>query len=121
MLISRTAGYHGTHGFGTALAGIPANRVGFDPEEETIQVQQDSLDAMSTAIDETGAERIAAVFVEPVIGAGGVIPPVEGYIEGVSKLCKRERHPVRGRLGDLRLRTARHVVRDRALGRRCRT
>jgi putrescine---pyruvate transaminase len=88
VLISRTAGYHGTHGFGTALAGIPANRVGFDPEEETIQVQYDSLDAMSAAIDETGAERIAAVFVEPVIGAGGVIPPIEGYIEGVSKLCK---------------------------------
>jgi adenosylmethionine-8-amino-7-oxononanoate aminotransferase len=29
VLVSRTAGYHGTHGFGTALAGIPANRVGF--------------------------------------------------------------------------------------------
>ena len=87
VLISRTAGYHGTHGFGTALAGIAANRVGFDPEEETIQVQHDSLEAMRTAIEQTGAERIAAVFVEPVIGAGGVIPPVEGYLEGVSKLC----------------------------------
>jgi putrescine aminotransferase len=88
VLISRTAAYHGTHGFGTALAGIPANRVGFDPEEETIQVQHDSLEALRTAIDQTGAERIAAVFVEPVIGAGGVIPPVEGYIEGVSKVCE---------------------------------
>ena len=29
VLISRTAGYHGTHGFGTALGGIPANREGF--------------------------------------------------------------------------------------------
>ena len=46
MLISRTAGYHGTHGFGTAIAGIAANRVGFDPEEETIQVPHDSLEAM---------------------------------------------------------------------------
>ena len=88
VLISRTAAYHGTHGFGTALAGIPANRVGFDPEEETIQVQHDSVEALRTAIDQTGAERIAAVFVEPVIGAGGVIPPVEGYIEGVSKVCE---------------------------------
>jgi putrescine---pyruvate transaminase len=88
VLISRTAGYHGTHGFGTALAGIPANRVGFDPEEETIQVQHDSLDALSAAIERTGEDRIAAVFVEPVIGAGGVILPVDGYIEGVSKLCQ---------------------------------
>ena len=31
LLISRTAGYHGTHGFGTALGGIPSNREGFEP------------------------------------------------------------------------------------------
>ncbi len=89
VLISRTAGYHGTHGFGTALAGIPANREGFDPQEQSIQVQHDSVAAMSAAIAETGADRIAAVFVEPVIGAGGVYPPVDGYIEGVAELCER--------------------------------
>ncbi len=88
MLISRTAGYHGTHGFGTALAGIPANREGFDPEEETIQVVHDSLEALHSAVSDVGAERVAAVFVEPVIGAGGVYPPVEGYIEGVFELCR---------------------------------
>ena len=27
-LVSRTAAYHGTHGFGTALGGIPSNRAG---------------------------------------------------------------------------------------------
>ena len=27
VLVSRTAAYHGTHGFGTALGGIPSNRV----------------------------------------------------------------------------------------------
>jgi len=89
VLVSRTAGYHGTHGFGTALAGIPANREGFDPEEETIQVAHDSLEEMQSAVERAGPERIAAIFVEPVIGAGGVYPPVEGYIEGVAELCKR--------------------------------
>src|SRR5690349_21487425 len=44
LLISRTAGYHGTHGFGTALAGIPANRQGFGPQVETVQVPHDSLE-----------------------------------------------------------------------------
>ena len=34
-----------------------------------------------------GAERVAAFFCEPVIGAGGVYPPPEGYIEGVADLC----------------------------------
>jgi adenosylmethionine-8-amino-7-oxononanoate aminotransferase len=87
LLVSRTAGYHGTHGFGTALGGIPANRVGFGPQVETIQVQHDSLEAMAAAIEQAGAERVAAVFVEPVIGAGGVYPPVDGYIEGIAELC----------------------------------
>jgi adenosylmethionine-8-amino-7-oxononanoate aminotransferase len=32
---------------------------------------------------------VAAVFVEPVIGAGGVHQPAPGYIEGVAALCAR--------------------------------
>jgi adenosylmethionine-8-amino-7-oxononanoate aminotransferase len=89
LLISRTAGYHGTHGFGTALAGIPANRVGFGPQVETVQVPHDSLEATEDAIRTAGAERVAAIFVEPVIGAGGVYPPLPGYIEGLAALCER--------------------------------
>jgi len=89
LLISRTAGYHGTNGFGTALAGIPANREGFGPQVETVQVPHDSLEALEAAIEEAGAERVAAVFAEPVIGAGGVYPPMPGYLEGLAALCKR--------------------------------
>jgi putrescine aminotransferase len=89
LLISRTGGYHGTNGYGTALAGIPANREGFGPQIETLQVPHDSLEAVAAEIEETGAERVAAVFVEPVIGAGGVYPPMPGYIEGLAEICKR--------------------------------
>ncbi len=89
LLISRTCGYHGTNGYGTALAGIPANREGFGPQIETVQVPHDSLEAVAAKIEETGAERVAAVFVEPVIGAGGVYPPMPGYIEGLAEICKR--------------------------------
>lgn len=89
LLVSRTAGYHGTHGYGTALAGIPGNREGFGPQMETIQVRHDSLEAAEAAIDSAGPERIAAVFVEPVIGAGGVYPPAPGDIEGLARLCER--------------------------------
>jgi adenosylmethionine-8-amino-7-oxononanoate aminotransferase len=89
LLISRTSGYHGTHGFGTALAGIPGNREGFGPQVDTIQVPHDSLEAIEAAIEQAGPERVAAVFVEPVIGAGGVYPPAPGYIEGLGVLCER--------------------------------
>ena len=89
VLVSRTAGYHGTHGFGTALGGIPSNRQGFGPLGETVQVHHDSLEDMEQTIARVGPERVAAVFMEPVIGAGGVYPPAPGYIEGVAELCER--------------------------------
>jgi putrescine---pyruvate transaminase len=89
VLVSRTSGYHGTNGFGTALAGIPANREGFGPQVETVQVPHDSLEAMAVEIERVGVQRVAAVFVEPVIGAGGVYPPMPGYLEGLSTLCEQ--------------------------------
>ena len=89
LLISRTSGYHGTNGYGTALGGIPANREGFGPQIETVQAPHDSLEAVAAAIEGAGAEHVAAVFVEPVIGAGGVYPPLPGYIEGLAEICKR--------------------------------
>jgi putrescine---pyruvate transaminase len=88
VILSRTAGYHGTHGFGTSIGGIDANRLGFGPQLESAQVAHDSVDALRAAIETLGAERVAAFFVEPVIGAGGVHPPVEGYIEGVADVCR---------------------------------
>jgi putrescine---pyruvate transaminase len=89
LLVSRTAGYHGTHGFGTGLAGIPANREGFGPQVVTLQVPHDSVEATEAEIERAGPERVAGIFVEPVIGAGGVYPPVPGYIEGLAALCER--------------------------------
>ena len=89
LLVSRTQGYHGTHGYGTAIGGIPANRTGYGPQVESEQVAHDSVEALEEAIRRIGAERIAAFFVEPVIGAGGVYPPGPRYIEGVAALCAR--------------------------------
>jgi putrescine aminotransferase len=89
VLVSRTQGYHGTHGYGTAIGGIPANRTGYGPQVESEQVAHDSVEALEETIRRIGAERIAAFFVEPVIGAGGVYPPGPRYIEGVAALCAR--------------------------------
>ena len=75
-LISRSQGYHGTHGLGTSLGGIAANRVDVGPlDPHSSQVPHDSLEALEAEIERVGADRVAAVFVEPVIGAGGVHQP----------------------------------------------
>jgi putrescine---pyruvate transaminase len=87
-LISRTAGYHGTNGYGTSLGGIEPNRAGYGPlMPGTSLVPHDSLAALEAELLRVGPERVAAVFVEPVIGAGGVHPPAAGYLEGVAALC----------------------------------
>jgi putrescine aminotransferase len=89
-LISRTQGYHGTHGLGTSIGGIPANRADMGPlDADASLVPHDSLEALETGVERVGADRVAAVFVEPVIGAGGVHQPRPGYIEGVAELCAR--------------------------------
>jgi len=89
-LIGRTQGYHGTHGLGTSIGGIPANAQGMGPlDPNTSHVAHDSLEALEARFEEVGGERVAAVFVEPVIGAGGVHQPRPGYVEGVAELCAR--------------------------------
>ena len=89
-LISRSQGYHGTHGMGTSIGGIPANRQDVGPlDPDASVVPYDSLEALEAEIERVGADRVAAVFVEPVIGAGGVRQPAPGYIEGVAELCAR--------------------------------
>jgi putrescine aminotransferase len=87
-LLSRTNGYHGTHGFGTSVGGIEANTSNWGPlVPHTSSIQHDSLEALEAEIQRIGPDRVAAFFCEPVIGAGGVYPPPEGYIEGVADLC----------------------------------
>jgi adenosylmethionine-8-amino-7-oxononanoate aminotransferase len=87
-IISRTNGYHGTHAFGTSIGGIEANTANWGPlVPHTSAVAFDSLPALEQEILRVGPERVAAFFCEPVIGAGGVHPPPEGYIEGVADLC----------------------------------
>jgi adenosylmethionine-8-amino-7-oxononanoate aminotransferase len=87
-LISRTNGYHGTHGFGTSVGGIEANTSNWGPlVPGTSSVAFDSLEALEAEIQRVGPDKVAAFFCEPVIGAGGVYPPPEGYIEGVADLC----------------------------------
>jgi adenosylmethionine-8-amino-7-oxononanoate aminotransferase len=88
-IIGRTNGYHGTMAFGTSIGGIEAVRSGWGPlVPMTSQVQHDSPQALRDELQRIGAERVAAFFCEPVIGAGGVYPPAPGYIEAVAAICE---------------------------------
>ena len=89
-LITREHGYHGTHGYGTSLGGIEANISGWGPLDPAVScVPHDSAAALEAEIARIGAERVAAFFCEPVIGAGGVRLPPAGYLEAVADVCER--------------------------------
>src|SRR5437867_21437 len=80
---------HGPNGFGTSLAGIAANRAGWGPLiADTALVAYDSPQALRDELERRGPETVAAFFLEPVIGAGGVFPPPPGYIEAVASICR---------------------------------
>ena len=121
-LISRTRAYHGSHGIGTSIGGIAANAAGFgslvdDDVDGRVELggRAGGRDRsrrpgarrrlLRRAGDRRGRRLPAAVRLHSG-GRGGVCPP---------------RRPARRRLGHLRLRAARQLVRDRALGRRAPT
>ncbi|MDP6492282.1 MAG: aminotransferase class III-fold pyridoxal phosphate-dependent enzyme [Acidimicrobiales bacterium] len=87
VIVRRTNGYHGTNFGGTSAQGIAPNREGWgDLVPHFIEVPHDDLEAAASVFAEHG-DRIAAVLTEPVQGAGGVYPPVDGYLEGLRRLC----------------------------------
>jgi adenosylmethionine-8-amino-7-oxononanoate aminotransferase len=89
-VIGRRYAYHGMHAWGTSLGGIPANVEGLGTlVPDVVHVDADSVDDLAAAIKRIGAERVAAFIGEPVIGAGGVLPPPDGYWTAVAELCRQ--------------------------------
>jgi 4-aminobutyrate---pyruvate transaminase len=49
---------------------------------------------LEEVIDREGADTIAAFVAEPVMGAGGVIPPSEGYFQAIQPILKKHGIPL---------------------------
>jgi adenosylmethionine-8-amino-7-oxononanoate aminotransferase len=88
VILGRHFAYHGVMFGGISAGGLPANRTSFGPLLPDVHtVDRDSLQAMRDAVAYHGPDRVAAIIAEPVIGAGGVFPPTEGYLQGLRELC----------------------------------
>ena len=87
--LAAAQGYHGTHGFGTSIGGIPANRAGCGPlDPNASQVPHDSLEALEAEIERVG-RRARRGGVRRAGDRRGRRPPAgPGYIEGVAELCR---------------------------------
>jgi putrescine---pyruvate transaminase len=87
VIISRTRGYHGVAYGGTSAQGIAPNRENFGPfVGDVIQVPSDDIEALAAVMAEH-SDTLAGVLTEPVQGAAGIYPPVDGYLEGARRLC----------------------------------
>lgn len=89
VVISRERAYHGLAGYGTSIVGSDVFKVGVGPlAGDTLRVPWDDADALAEAIDHVGAERVAAFFCEPIIGAGGLLLPPQGYLQAARAVCR---------------------------------
>ena len=89
VIIAREWAYHGMHTYGTSIGGIEPNRTGYgDLVGDVVFVPHDDTEAVAKAIDHAGADRIAAIFCEPVIGAGGVRPVPTDYLLSVRDMVR---------------------------------
>jgi putrescine---pyruvate transaminase len=87
VLVARAEAYHGMNAYGTSLAGIRPNAEGWGPlVTDVLHVPHDDAAELERVLAEHG-HRVAAFIGEPVIGAGGVVPPADGYWERVQRAC----------------------------------
>jgi putrescine aminotransferase len=104
-VVARSFAYHGVTLATTSLTGLPSCTDPFDlPLPGFVQVPGPNAygsgkspeDYASWCLEETertiareGAGTIAALFAEPVQGAGGVIVPPGGHLRDLRELCRR--------------------------------
>jgi len=64
--------------------GVPAGAV-----RDTLVARYNDLDSVERVLHQHRNE-VAAIFVEPIAGNMGVVPPRDGFLEGLRHICSRE-------------------------------
>jgi putrescine aminotransferase len=106
-VIGRTFAYHGVGIATTSLTGLPSCTEPFDlplpgflhvpgpyayaagTGMSAVEYGDQCLRETEEAILREGPETIAALFAEPVQGAGGVIIPPPGHVKALREICRR--------------------------------
>jgi acetylornithine/N-succinyldiaminopimelate aminotransferase len=82
--VAAEGSFHGRTLGALALTGKASAREPFAPYGIDVDfVPYDDAAALAAAVD----ERTAAVFLEPILGEAGVVPPATGYLRTARELC----------------------------------
>ena len=105
QFISVEQGYHGSSTVGAGLTALPLFHAGFGlpfdwqhkiPSHYSYRnpVGSDgptiiaaSVAALRAKVAELGSERVAAFYVEPIQGSGGVLVPPDGWVKAMRETC----------------------------------
>jgi adenosylmethionine-8-amino-7-oxononanoate aminotransferase len=106
--LSLKKGYHGTHIGGASVNGNANFRMAYEPllpgcfhipapytyrnpfnETDPEKLAHLCVQALEDEITFQGAGTIAAMIMEPILGAGGVIPPHKSFAPMVQDICNR--------------------------------
>jgi beta-alanine--pyruvate transaminase len=105
IFVSRERAYHGVNMGGVALSGLVNNRRAFGvglpgvyhmrhtalAENKFVRGQPEKgaelAEDLMRFVTTYGGENIAAVFVEPVAGSFGCLPPPRGYLNRLREIC----------------------------------
>ena len=106
-VISRWDGYHGSTYLAMSMTGVQFDHQGFDlvpdlvhhipapnpyrrPDEMSeSEFLEKCVNDLENAILELGPENVACFIAEPIMGAGGVIVPPDGYHRRTKEVCAR--------------------------------
>src|ERR1700722_15498914 len=107
-IISRTKASHDVTIADASLTGLPGNHKSFDlpldfvrfadcphyyrnaePGESETDFSARMAKNLEALIEKEGADTIAAMIVEPLQGAGGVILPPDGYFDAITRVLDR--------------------------------
>ncbi|MBX2838621.1 MAG: aminotransferase [Gammaproteobacteria bacterium] len=103
-ILSRIGAYHGSTHLAIAMT-TPLYRAGWDSADDLVHFLSNPcpyrrpegmseaefgdflIDELIRDIEKVGAERIACFIAEPIMGAGGVIVPPDGYHQRAANVC----------------------------------
>ncbi|MEO1797017.1 MAG: aminotransferase [Pseudomonadota bacterium] len=111
-ILTRKNAYHGVTAVSASMTGKPYNSVfglplpefhhltcphywreGEEGESEAAFTQR-LANELALTIEREEPETIAGFFAEPVMGAGGVIPPPEGYFQAIQPILQKHGIPL---------------------------